>query len=278
MQKFLKKSNLGKVIVVSDIHGNWDALSKIQDVPEYHNPEYTLVFNGDFTDGGDSNPRDPKRVMDFIVDEVKNHNAIAIHGNHDDMLYGTAKLVDNRFQNWKINDMNQTLEQLGIDISDDIEVISNQLKIKFPESIEMLDEAPYALEDEHRLFVHAGVNWLVEDYHDSTIDDLIWSREAYLFSSEYPELELEKNFINNEIDPRWHENTSGKVIITGHTPTFYLTENPDNPVVKMQNNSDDLPKYDIDGGSHGFAGAGLNLLSIDIDGSIIRTEKLFGTK
>ncbi|MDR2660703.1 MAG: metallophosphoesterase [Lactobacillaceae bacterium] len=281
MNQFLKIENLGKTISISDIHGNWEVLKEIKNIPEYHDPNYTLIFNGDYTDGGDTNPRDPKKVIDFITDEVNNYGAIAIHGNHDEMLFGTAKGDQRRFLNWQINDMAQTLKQFGINDYQNIDDVANQLNDKFSSYIQMLEQSPYAVESKKKLFIHAGVNWQLKDYHETPIDDLMWIRENYFFDEQILKEHGKWNediYVLNGVDQSWHTNNTKKVMVTGHTPTYYFQKDINNPITEMRHFEKDIPRYDIDGGSHGFAGAGLNLLILDEDGSVIRTDKLHAQK
>jgi serine/threonine protein phosphatase 1 len=274
LNKVLTIEHPKKAMVISDIHGFWQALQKITELPEYHNPEYQLIFLGDYTDGGASNPRDPKKVIDFITDEVLNHDALLVHGNHDDMLLGTANNQMDKFDNWSYNGRSQTLRELGIPDSDDIEVVSSYLKDLLPDYLNVLNNAPYLIEDQNRIFVHAGINWYLSDYKKTTREDMVWLRQEYLFVTNVP---LGFATPGHPVPAKLiHQNQTDKVIFTGHTPASLITGDAAGFPAKLESVRYGLPRYVIDGGSHGTPNAGLNVVIVDADGSIIRTEKLFG--
>ncbi|ABJ57456.1 metallophosphoesterase [Oenococcus oeni] len=275
MNKFEVHEQLDKVILVSDIHENWQALKKIVDLPEYGKSDYTLVFLGDYTDANGSNLHEPIKVINFIMDQVKNHGALAIHGNHDDMLYGTAIGDSDKFFNWGNNGILETQELLGLTANDvNIELTKNELNEKYSEYIDFLDEIPYAIEDQKRLFVHAGIDWTKNNYHDTAVEDLIWIREKYFFSN-FSAASLYDPVKRPIVDKAWHRNTSNKVIVAGHTPSYFLSADQSNPIVEMRNNQNDFSRYDIDGGSHSAdIEAALNILILDKEGKEIRRDRL----
>ncbi len=275
MNKFESHNELNKVILVSDIHENWQALKQIVNLPEYGQSAYTLIFLGDYTDANGSNTHEPIKVINFIMDQVKHHGALAIHGNHDDMLYGTAIGDSQKFFNWGHNGMLETQARLGLTANDiNIELTKTELLEKYADYIDFLDAMPYGIEDQHRLFVHAGIDWQQPDYHETAIDDLIWIREPYFFS-ETAKASLYDPSERSVIDSIWHVNTTDKVIVAGHTPTYFLSANGKNPIVAMKHNPDDWIRYDIDGGSHSAdMEAALNVLILDKDGHEIRRTRL----
>lgn len=275
MNKFERHNELDKTILVSDIHENWQALRKITQLPEFGQDGYTLIFLGDYTDSNGNNLHEPIKVIDFIMDQVEYHGALAIHGNHDDMLYGTAIGDSDKFFNWGRNGILGSQKRLGLTPNDiNIELTKEELNEKYAHYIDFLDRIPYGIEDQQRLFVHAGLDWSKQDYHDTAIEDLIWIREPYIFSSGMKAY-LEDPKKRGAIDSVWHRNQTDKVIVTGHTPTFLLTGNSRNPIAAMQHDASDRVRYDIDGGSHSASiEAALNVLILDKDGSEIRRTRL----
>ncbi|WP_439425257.1 metallophosphoesterase [Oenococcus alcoholitolerans] len=274
MNKFELHNELEKVILVSDIHGNWQALKKITEIPEFDSPGYRLIFLGDYTDWNGQEKREPIKVITFIMNQVKNHRALAIHGNHDDMLYKTALGDSATFYNWGRNGIIETQEAMGLTPNDiNIELTKTELNDKFAEYVDFLDKIPYAIEDQKRLFIHAGLDWSKKDYHQTSKEDMVWIRDEYFFSDDdhsiYGPSAIE------QISPVWHKNNTGKVIVAGHTPTYLISGDINDPIVRMQHDKNDPIRYDIDGGSHSAQpGAALNVLILDKDGSELKSYRL----
>lgn len=277
MKKFETHNELKNVILVSDIHANWEALKKITQLPEYNKNDYRIIFLGDYTDWNGKNVHDPIKVINFIMNQVTKHGALAIHGNHDDMLYGTALGDFQEFYNWGYNGILGTQKLLGLTPNNiNLELTKNELNTKYYKYIDFLDSIPYGIEDKNRLFVHAGVDWSKKDYHDTSKENLTWIREDYFYNQEEEGTDPSTKYKgNNSISPIWHENNTKKVIVAGHTPTYLFSGKINNPIISIKNNQNDIPRYDIDGGSHsGIPEAALNILILNKDGNELKRYRL----
>lgn len=74
-----------KTIVLGDIHSNYQALKHIVD--KYQPDMYNYIFLGDYSDyREDDDKSDYVSTMLIIMNYVKNYNAVALLGNHDDKL------------------------------------------------------------------------------------------------------------------------------------------------------------------------------------------------
>src|SRR5690625_6782297 len=72
--------NKEKLFVVGDVHGQ---ITMLKELLKYWNPEEEqLLFLGDLADRGENS----KATLEWARDLKKEHDAIVIKGNHDEML------------------------------------------------------------------------------------------------------------------------------------------------------------------------------------------------
>lgn len=207
-----------RTIAISDIHGCYDELKELiltlEVNGEYNKNTDKLVFLGDYIDRG----KDSRKVIEYIRSlQDGNDNVIALMGNHEDMMINYLDGIDN---SWVWNGHLATIDSYG-----------GKTK-EFYSDVRWIRELPLYHEDEHFIYVHAGidVNKSMEEQDPFT---LLWVREKFIYES--------KNY--------------HKKVIFGHTPTL--------------NFGNDMPTYtsadniDIDTGCV-FGGA-LTALIIDDD-------------
>jgi serine/threonine protein phosphatase 1 len=180
--------------VIPDIHGySKTVISLVNDLirPERQDEIY---FLGDYIDRGP----DSKGVIDFIRSlQQEKYNAIAIKGNHEDVmveLYEAELKTNNRwwhkFSNkkkkaWMAMGGKSTLNSFGV-----------QHIIDVPEDyINWMRNLPYYHELDNFVLVHAGLNFKLENPFEDT-RSMMWLRDY-------------------EIRP---EKIGGKRIIHGHVP------------------------------------------------------------
>lgn len=234
-------------IYVSDIHGDIASLEKIKSLPEYNNPNYQVVFGGDYIDG------EPYglEVLKFVYMETLEANRYATMGNHEKLLlsfldapYGVDKA------NYYGNGGKHTLKHMCGDLGYSAIKMASMVKRRYPELIDFLRNLPICVESDNQMFVHAGVDPVLSDYRETKNDDALWIREDYI------------NF----------PNTTGKVVISGHTPTFLINGHPSCPIEML----DGEPKrYLIDGGEHAM-NRHLNVLILNADGSFKKKYVISG--
>ena len=101
---------MAKYITVGDIHGRYDLLVKLLGMAESRFPDHRLIFLGDMVDRGP----DSFQVVDTIKKLTETTNAIALLGNHEDMMleYARKRWVD-RQDNWMYNGGRKTVESYG---------------------------------------------------------------------------------------------------------------------------------------------------------------------
>lgn len=134
---------MGRILVIGDIHGGLRALHQIMERANVTKDD-TLIFLGDYVDGWSESPQ----VINYLIDLGKNQNCIFLRGNHDELLLdwleGNTKNFDEKM--WYKHGGEATVLAYS-NISD----ATKKLHIDF---LTGLDN--YFLDDQNRLFVHAG--------------------------------------------------------------------------------------------------------------------------
>jgi serine/threonine protein phosphatase 1 len=211
----------GRTFAIGDIHGDiqalWSLLSKLPTLDEND----TLVFLGDYIDRGPSSAQ----VVDYVRKlhtQVK-AKVICLRGNHEDAW---LRVVERGWDGFVLPPINGCLAAYrsyvggptpaeGEEPRPDEKsmVMTGQF---FPDDvIDWFQSLPYWYEDEHAIYVHAGIpkrdqRWV----HPSELEDktpLLWLRDEDFFV-----------------------NYRGKTIVFGHTTTACLppelsSYTPDDP-------------------------------------------------
>ena len=169
--------------VLGDLHGAYRALIQCIDRSEFNYSKDLLIFLGDVCDGW-------SEVAECVEELRKIQNLIFLTGNHDLWLMHYMETGEETMS-W--------LVQGGI-ISKGAYLNAPNLKDKHLEFLQ--SSIPYYIDDDHRLYVHAGFNPdKPVNETDNPKFDYYWSREIYKASFKGP------------IQPdRYHE------IYIGHTP------------------------------------------------------------
>jgi serine/threonine protein phosphatase 1 len=134
---------MGRTLVIGDIHGGLRALHQILERANV-NQNDTLIFLGDYVDGWSQSPQ----VIDFLIELNQKQNCIFIRGNHDELLLdwlkGNTKEIDETM--WFKHGGKATVTAYSM-VSD----AKRKIHVEFLESLQN-----YYLDDQNRLFVHAG--------------------------------------------------------------------------------------------------------------------------
>lgn len=101
---------MAKYVAIGDIHGRYDLLEKLLENIEKTHPDARLAFLGDMVDRGP----DSFKVVDTIKKLTETKDAIAIVGNHEDMMmeYFRGKMVDKQ-DIWMYNGGIKTVDSYG---------------------------------------------------------------------------------------------------------------------------------------------------------------------
>jgi calcineurin-like phosphoesterase family protein len=189
-----------KTFVIGDIHGRCGQLHSLLDVLPREASD-TLVFLGDLIDRGADVPGCVNHVMNLCRNDPD--HTICLRGNHEQML---LDFIDRKHTIWveATGGGEQTFIQYTgkpwrLRTNDDFWAASDAIARAIPsEQIEFLRQTPLYHEDDHALYVHAG---LEDGKHprDSSPHALLWTR-----------------------DQDFYRNYRGKPCVFGHTPTALL--------------------------------------------------------
>ena len=199
----------GRTFAIGDIHGDMEQLTKILDcLPPFEKGD-TVVFVGDYIDRGPSSAE----VIDFIrnLEGRTNVKVVALRGNHEDAW---LRVIDRGWPEFVLPPPNGCLAALrsftgGRAPSPEEEPSGKEREMLlagtfFPsEVVSWMRDLPYWYEDDHAIYVHAGLPSSPEGFmHPSEVKAkvaLLWCRDEAFFR-EY----------------------RGKLIVFGHTATVCL--------------------------------------------------------
>jgi len=211
----------GRTFAIGDIHGDLAALQLLfQRLPEIVAGD-TVVFLGDYIDRGPDSAGVVKWVREY--QRTTPARVVALRGNHEDAW---LQVVDKGWPEFVIPRGNGCLEcyrsfcgkaQPVPEESPTPEELESILAGDFlpAEVVAWMREQPYFYEDEHAIYVHAGIKRAGDRFpHPSEVEPkraLLWLRDRDFFA-----------------------NYRGKLVVFGHTTTRTLpnelsTHTPDDP-------------------------------------------------
>lgn len=190
-----------RTFVVGDIHGRCAQLLNLLDMLPRDPQTDTLVFLGDLIDRGADAPGCVEHIRKMCGENPE--RVICLRGNHEQML---MDFLDGNFSIWltPVTGGERTFEQytlhpVRLETEADMEEMRRLFAEKFPaEHLEFMQGLPFYYEDEHAIYVHAGLD---EGKHpsESSPMSLLWLR-----------------------DMDFYKHYRGKPCVFGHTPTPLL--------------------------------------------------------
>lgn len=202
--------------VISDIHGQYAMFMDLLDKTKFGGSDILYVI-GDILDRGPHPIKTIRRLLEIP-------NAICLMGNHELMALDCLKFLKkensdvpiekldeemlNKLVTWQYNGSKSTIEefrQLTPEIQQDI--------IDFIEEFRIYEEI--SIRGKNYLLVHAGLGNYVpgKNMEDYSLRELIWARADY--NVQY---------------------FKDKYVITGHTPTLAIEDNPNPGYIYRKNN------------------------------------------
>ncbi|MDU2066009.1 MAG: metallophosphoesterase [Sporomusaceae bacterium] len=150
-----------RILVMSDIHGEYDIMQRVLDKGKYDPKQDKLILLGDYIDRGNQ----AKQVIAAIKEFIAN-GAIALLGNHEKIMIDALAAKDYRL--WDINGGVETRSSYHNSLDD------------MKEDAEFLKTLPLYYETENYLFTHAGITPGIA-IEDQTERVLLWSSpEEYI--------------------------------------------------------------------------------------------------
>lgn len=182
--------------VIGDVHGKYGMLV---DLLKKWDGKAQLVFLGDLIDRGE----DSCSVLQLVKELQEKQGAWVLSGNHEYMFSAWINDPENRYEHYKRNGGDSTINSLlsrPLDHPVDGVKDAALIKEKQADLLAFIDGLKFHYETDNFIFVHAGVDLSLEDWRQTSDYDKVWIRAPF------------------------HEgkNKSGKTIFFGHTPTFYL--------------------------------------------------------
>ena len=224
-----------RFFAIGDIHGEIDMM---KEMVQKWDGKQQLILVGDLIDRGP----DSKACLLYGKELVETHGAIWLKGNHEVMFLAWIDDPSDRYDHYRRNGGDTTINSLlGRPLNHEVDGIEDAKLVKeqYAALIQFIRERPLYVEFDQYIFVHAGVDLELADWHDSTPRDYVWIRKEF------------------------HEakNTTGKMIVFGHTPLENLVGEPATKKLWVSDG-----KIGIDGGAvyHGV----LHGVSFDAKGIV----------
>lgn len=232
-----------RTLVISDIHGCYDAFNRLLERVNYEPVSDQLILLGDFVSKGP----DSKQVVEQAYNLVKDDGAIAIQGNHDERFVDIVrnKTKDARDKFFRHGGRQTVYSYLrGLDMTGSEEDLLARLRETvlelYPHHADFLEQLPYYFEDEHFIYVHAGLNPKYPNWKDQPKRDFLYIKDSF---------HKEDTMVD-------------KVVVFGHTKTVDLHGRADVWYGKG--------KIGIDGG----CASGLQLNALEIIDSKVRATSV----
>lgn len=213
---------MSRTFAIGDIHGDLAALEKLFSRLPRLEANDTVVFVGDYLDRGPSSAQ----VVQFVRDLAKKgpSKVVALRGNHEDAW---LRVIERGWPEFVLPPGNGCLAAMRsftggpMPEPDERPKMTEEKKLMTgaffpPDVVEWMRGLPFFHEDDHAIYVHAGLPRGENGFqHPATCDSpaaLLWMRDEHFF-----------------------RNYRGKLVVFGHTATAYLppelsTYTPEDPL------------------------------------------------
>lgn len=226
------------IVAIGDIHGHYNQLTELlYNINRFVDISTTqIIFLGDYIDGGP----DSAAVVDVVRDLQEQYNAIALLGNHEQMMLDSYDDPSNwnKWASWYYQGGEQTIQSYTP------EGLSDYEKSVFPRNAKAIPDdvrkwvrhLPLWHETKNYFFVHAGFNPGIPIYANSK-ETMLWIRKAFIDSdydwgkrvifghTYHPDIVVQKNKIC--LDTMFHDR--GRL-----SAAIIDDDNPDEPITFVQ--------------------------------------------
>lgn len=192
-----------RTLVIGDIHGGLRALHQIFERAQITIKD-RLIFLGDYVDGWSESPA----VLDFLIQLQATHACIFIRGNHDALLCEWLRESKDNLM-WYRHGGESTVNAYV-----QVAARTKQKHVAFLQSLEN-----YYLDEQNRLFVHAGFTNMNGVAFEHFPKLFYWERTLWEMA-----LALDKN-LNPDSALYPKRLKLYKEIYIGHTPVTQIGEN-----------------------------------------------------
>jgi serine/threonine protein phosphatase 1 len=171
-----------RTIMISDIHGCVEQLNALLDLVEYSSNRDQLILLGDYVDRGPKS----RETVDRIIDLVTNHRAIALRGNHDQRLIDLVRTTDAQIQtkfmeHGGLQTIQSYCDFIGNEITNEqLQEARVYIELHYNPHTEFLNSLPFYHEDEHHIYVHAGLNPHYLNWRDQPSHDFMYIKNDFI--------------------------------------------------------------------------------------------------
>lgn len=252
MQQDMSKIN---TFVMADIHGGYKALLQCLERSGFDYEKDILIQSGDVADGW-------SEVYECVEELLKIKNLIAIKGNHD---HWTLQWMNTGIHPGRPQGGDATIYSY-LKNCGSAENWENATYIKVPESHLKFFRTQhlYYIDDQNRLFIHAGFNrhYSIKDQRDEKI--YYWDRDFWASALSHESISKTEHYKGGQFKIK----DNFKEVFIGHTSTtnWSVNEVKVNGIVIPGNRYIDFPMkaanvYNLDTGA-GFNGK-LTIMNVD---------------
>jgi serine/threonine protein phosphatase 1 len=189
-------------LVIGDIHGGLRALLQVFERAQITTEDH-LIFLGDYVDGWSES----LAVLDFLIELQATHACIFIRGNHDELLCDWLHESKDNLM-WYRHGGESTVNAYA-----KVDALTKKKHVAFLQSLEN-----YYLDDQNRLFVHAGFTNMNGVAFEHFPKLFYWERTLWEMA-----LALDKNLKPDSVlYPRRLK--LYREIYIGHTPVMQIGE------------------------------------------------------
>lgn len=188
--------------MISDIHGCIKPFLQLINEVNYKPHKDSLILLGDYVDRGP----DSRLVVEEVKRLVREDGAIALQGNHDERFVEVVNaenpLVSEKFMT---HGGQQTMESYA-GAGAMLEAFRQVVSSRYADHLTFMNGLPYYYEDDHFIYVHAGIHpRYADNWKEQPKRDFLYRKEPFLSQP----------------------TATGKTVIFGHTRTSELHGKPD---------------------------------------------------
>lgn len=194
-----------RTIVISDIHGYFQTFKQLLQQISYHPLQDRLMLLGDYVDGGPSG----REVVQYVRALSRLEGVRVIGGNHDDMFLAWLDHQDYLLSPYTTtrNGGFQTIRSFcpWYNGEADDERARAYIKQKYAADITFLRNLKYFMEDEHHIYVHAGIDPQIKHWRQTSTKDFRWIRGKFHAYDGILPIGAKKLIFGHEVVARLHK-------------------------------------------------------------------------
>ena len=151
--------------VIGDVHGKAGMLEDLLKTWDGHTQ---LLFLGDLIDRGE----DSRRVLEMVKDLVDNHGAICLSGNHEYMFLTWLDVPEESYDHYRRNGGDTTINSiLGRPLDAPVAGVEDSKRVatESADLVKFIRQMPFVVETDKYIFVHAGIDLTLDDWHETCL-------------------------------------------------------------------------------------------------------------